>query len=233
MTTAIMQPYFFPYIGYFQLVDIVDKFVVYDNIEFSKRSWVNRNRYLSDGSDKMFTLPLEKSSDYLNINQKQLAPSFQSEKEKIKRRIEAAYKSAPHFSTVFPLFVECLDYPDYNLFNFVFNSISKVKTYLSIESELVISSSIEEPNELRGQDRVLAICQKLNTDHYINAIGGMELYDKDTFKAEGIKLSFLKTAPIVYEQTGNDFIPNLSILDVMMFNSQERVRGLLHDYELI
>src|SRR5690554_2832006 len=95
---AIMQPYFLPYLGYWQLLNCVDTFVVYDDVEFTKKGWIHRNRYLSNGSDQMFSLPLKKDSDYLDVRDRYLADSWESEKIKLRRKIEGAYKKAPYFS---------------------------------------------------------------------------------------------------------------------------------------
>lgn len=232
MNLGIMQPYFFPYIGYFQLMNAVDTFVVYDNIEYTKKGWINRNRFLLSGQDQLFSLPLKKDSDFLDIKQRVLADSFDAEKEKIKRQIRSAYQSAPNFDQAYQVFVECIDFNDKNLFNFILHSINRLASYLEIETELRISSQTESEQGLRGERRVLSICKTLRADHYINTIGGKELYDKRTFQENGIELSFIRNIAKPYTQFGDTFIPNLSIIDVMMFNSVETIRNMLDSYEL-
>lgn len=227
MKLAIMQPYIFPYIGYFQLINAVDKFVVYDNIQFSKKGWINRNRILVNGKDEYFTLPLKKDSDYLNVDQRKLADAFPAEKIKILRKIRESYKKAPQFEPVFPLVESVINREEENLFEFIYQSLQAVCTYLDIKTEFIISSSIAIDHQLKAQDKVIAICKALQASGYINPVGGMELYSKETFSKHGIELNFIKSNAIVYEQFNNEFIPWLSIIDVMMFNSKEKIQEYL------
>ena len=103
MKLAIMQPYLFHYIGYFQLIHEVDEFVIYDNIEFTKKGWINRNRLLVNGKDSYITVPLKNDSDYLNVSERFLAGNWASEKKKILNRIFESYKKTENFETVFPI----------------------------------------------------------------------------------------------------------------------------------
>ena len=233
MKLAIMQPYFLPYIGYWQLINAVDKFVIYDNIQYTKSGWIRRNRILLNGKDFMISLPVKKDSDFLDIKDRYLSDNFLNEKNKIKNQITAAYRKAPYFKLVMPIIERILDNEEKNLFLYLYNSILLVKEYLNINTELIISSSINMNHTLKSQDRVLEICKQLKADHYINPIGGTKLYDKEEFKKHGIKLSFLKTDDIIYKQFDNEFIPNLSIIDVMMFNSRETINEFLNKYSLI
>ena len=233
MKLGIMQPYFFPYIGYFQLISSVDKFVIYDNIKYTKKGWINRNRIIANGKDQLFTIPLRNGSDYLDINQRKLSYDYQSATKKILRKIEASYKKAPYYDKAYPVIADCLLYKDKNLFNFIYYSIKKIKKYLDIKTEILISSQIEIKKRLKGELRVLSICKQLKADQYINAIGGMELYDKKRFLKDKIKLNFIKSKPIKYKQFDNVFIPWLSIIDIMMFNSQKEINKMLNDFELI
>ena len=234
MKLAIMQPYFFPYIGYFQLMSSVDTFVVYDNIQFVKKGWIHRNRILVNGDDSYFTLPLKKDSDFLNINDRFLAESFNVEKLKLIRKIEGAYKKAPFFNDVYPIISDILNYENTNLFSFIFNSIEKLISYLSIEVKLIKSTNLNfDIQGFKGQDKVIKICKSLDAQVYINAIGGVELYNKQTFSNEDIELKFIKSDSIKYKQFRNDFIPWLSIIDVMMFNSKEEILRMIASYEFI
>lgn len=228
-----MQPYFLPYIGYFQLIKAVDVFVIYDNIEFTKKGWVNRNRILVNGKDSYFTLPLKKDSDYLNINQRELAESYPQDKVKITRKIAEVYKKAPHYKLIFPLIEKIFMFDNKNVFNFILNSLQTICKYLEIETQFVISSSIQIDHTLKSQEKVIAICQKLNIKNYINPIGGQELYDKDIFHKNGILLNFIKAESVWYKQFDNDFIAWLSIIDLLMFNSIEETKLLLNKYDLI
>jgi hypothetical protein len=233
MKLGIMQPYFLPYIGYWQLMNLVDEFVVYDNIQYTKKGWINRNRILLNNEDKIITLPLKKDSDYLDIKDRYLSDQKQVKLIKIRNQIKEAYKRAPYYSEVFPIIENILFFEDTNLFNYLFNSIKLIKDYLGIETQLIVSSSIDMDHGLKGKERVIEICKKLKSNHYINPIGGTKLYDKKEFEKEGIKLNFIKTGDIKYKQFDNGFIPNLSIIDVMMFNSKEEIKELLENYILL
>lgn len=234
MKIGIMQPYFLPYIGYFQLMHSVDAFVVYDNIQFTKKGWIQRNRILVNGSDTLITLPLKKDSDYLNINERFLGENFDIEKLKIIRKIEGAYKKAPFFDDVFPIIKTIVNYDDTNLFNYIFNSIKILNKYLGIEVKLIKSTDLNlDIQEFKGQEKVIKICKALDTQVYINAIGGVELYNKQAFANEGIELKFIKSGIINYKQFKSDFIPWLSIIDVLMFNSKEEIKRMLDVYEFV
>ena len=225
MKLAIMQPYFFPYLGYWQLINAVDKFVVYDNIKYTKKGWINRNRVLLHGTDTLFTIPIKNDSDSLNINQRFLSESF--ERTDLLKRLVEAYKKAPFYTSVFPFLEHIIMYQTKNLFEYLLNSISSVCEFLSITSELVTSSTIRCDHSLKSQDRVLAICESLGATTYINPIGGTELYSHDEFAGRGIKLLFLKSCAFEYKQFENQFIPWLSIIDVLMFNEKPKIQAAL------
>ncbi len=233
MKLGIMQPYFLPYIGYYQLIHAVDIFVVYDNIQYSKRGWINRNWILLDGKPHLFSLPLQKDSDYLNINERYIADTFVNDREKLLRRIEAAYRKAPYYNDVMPLLHDCLYFSDRNLFNFLLHSIQVIMNYLQIEKEILISSQLLKVDHLKKQDKVLAICREMRTSQYINLIGGYKLYDTNQFSEYQINLSFLKPKRIHYKQFNGEFFPDLSIIDIMMFNPIEEIHKYLHMYSLI
>jgi hypothetical protein len=231
--TAIMQPYFLPYIGYWQLINSVDEFIVYDNIEFTKKGWFNRNRMLEVDHDRLFTVPIKKDSDYLPVGKRFLSDDSEKEISKTLRIIESNYKKAPHFSNIYPIIKECFLFSDKNLFEYIFNSIKIICSYLGIDTELVISSDVAVDHSLKAEEKVIAICKARDTDTYINAIGGKELYDKQEFSKNGIDLKFIKSKNIEYKQLGNEFVPGLSIIDVMMFNDKEKIQHMLEEYELV
>lgn len=232
MKLAIMQPYLFPYIGYFQLINAVDKFVIYDDIKYTKKGWINRNRILVNGKDKLFTIPLKKDSDYLDIYERKLSDNSPAEIKKILNKIEASYKKAPYYREIYPIITDCLLHEENNLFDYIYYSIKKIKTYLNIKTKLIISSKIGIKKRLKGEAKVISICKRLKSTHYINAIGGVKLYDKENFLKENIKLNFIKSNVIEYKQFNNIFIPSLSIIDVMMFNSKKEITKMLNDYTL-
>ena len=232
MKAAIMQPYFCPYIGYFQLIAAVDKFVVYDNIKYTKKGWINRNRILQNGQDAMFSLPLKKDSDFLDVCKRELAADFN--RDNLLGQFKGAYRRAPHFEQTLPLIELIVWYEDMNLFKFLHHSIVKTCEYLSITTEIKISSDIAIDHDLKGQDKVLALCEAVGASTYVNTIGGMELYSKETFRESGIELKFIKSKPFNYPQYGGAFVPWLSIIDVLMFNSVDTVQScIFKNYELI
>lgn len=222
-----MQPYFCPYIGYFQLMNAVDEMVIYDDVEFTKKGWINRNRILLNGKDVFITIPLKNDSDYLIIKERYLADNWAREKIKILNKITEAYRAAPFFKYVFEIVNDCLNYPTINLFEFINNSIEKIKNALSIKTPLVISSSIPIIRDLKGEQKVISICKARRADVYINPIGGLELYKKDNFKKESIDLFFLRTADLKYKQFDFEFVKYLSIIDVLMFNSLTDIKSYL------
>lgn len=235
MKLAIMQPYFLPYIGYFQLMNAVDKFVVYDNIQYTKKGWINRNRYLANRKENYFTIPLKKTSGYLDIIERELVSDSQKLNKKQLRKFENAYRKAPYFNEVMPFVSECFLYENDNLFKFLLNSLQKTKNFIGIDTEIIISSQIEKDETiLKGAERVKNICKLLSADEYYNPIGGIELYNKKEFEKNGFRLNFLKTNSFKYDQFANDFVPFLSILDVLMFNSISTIKNILSkEYELL
>jgi hypothetical protein len=232
MKLGIMQPYFLPYIGYFQLINAVDVFVIYDNIEYTKKGWINRNRFLRNGQDVLFTIPLRKDSDFLNIKDRYLATNF--DRQKLIAQLRSAYIRSPEYKNVMPLIENCILYANENLFEYIFYSVKSVCTYLNIETKFYISSQIDINHELKGQEKVIELCKKNHASVYINAIGGQELYFKEIFKNNQIELKFIKSNMIEYPQLKNTFVPWLSIIDVMMFNSKEKINDYLNSqYVLI
>lgn len=227
MKIAIMQPYFLPYIGYFQLINAVDQFVIYDNIQYTKKGWINRNRILVNGKDEFITLPLKKDSDYFHVNQRYLSDAFALEKEKITRKIKEVYRKAPYFNETFEVWLAIVNCKDVNLFSFILNALQKINSYLEIETPLLISSSIAIDHQLKAEDKVIAICKALQATCYLNPIGGVELYAKKSFDAHHLKLQFIQANPFVYQQFNHDFIPWLSILDVMMFNNKDVLQEII------
>lgn len=230
MKLGIMQPYFLPYIGYFQLMNAVDEFVVYDNIEFSKKGWINRNRILVNGRDAWITLPLKKDSDYLDVRERYLADTWPEQRMKLLNRIRESYRKATQFECVFPVLEKSILYENLNLFCFIYHALLLIKEYLDIETAFIVSSDILVDYDLKSEDKVLAICKARHADMYVNPVGGMDLYSKEKFKANGIDLHFLKANDFQYPQFNNVFVPWLSIIDVMMFNSKEKIKKYLSSF---
>lgn len=235
MKIAIMQPYLFPYIGYFQLIAAVDKFIVYDDVNFIKGGWINRNNVLVNRTSNLFTVPLDKPSPFLLINEIKINLKLYSIwKDKFIRTIEQSYKKAPFFYDVYTLILKILDKQDKALVsNLAVDGIKCICEYLNIQTEIIETSQNYNNNHLKGQERVLDICKIERSSNYINPIGGLELYSKDVFIENALVLNFIKTNPIIYNQFNNEFIPWLSIIDVMMFNSIDEIKLMLDKYELI
>lgn len=229
MKIAIMQPYFMPYVGYFQLMDVVDEFIVYDNVKYTKKGWFNRNRILINGSDAQITLPLRKDSDFLQVKERYLADTWANERKTILNRIRGAYGKAPHFEETYGLVERIMGCDDRNLFGFLHNSLQLTKDHLGIATPLVVSSSIPMNHELKAEDRVITTCKARCAQSYINPIGGLELYCKERFEKEGISLNFIRMDSISYQQFGREFVSSLSIIDVMMFNARKNIREMLED----
>jgi hypothetical protein len=232
MKVGVMQPYLFPYIGYWQLINAVDKYVIYDDVNFINRGWINRNNILMNGESKLINLKLSQASQNKLINEIEVFDDSEN-KEKLLKTIETFYRKAPYFSKVYPMIEDIVDQKDKNLARYIEYSLRQICKYLSIETELIISSSLNKDNTLRGQDKILNICKMLGADEYINAIGGQELYDYESFKNQGIELKFLKSRLTEYKQFKNEFVPNLSIIDVMMFNEVSNIKEMLLNYDLL
>lgn len=232
MKLGIMQPYFVPYIGYWQLMNLVDQYVIYDDVNYIKRGWINRNRILVNGTPKYFNVPILGASQNLLINEIRVNHD-NAEIDKKLRCIEEAYRRAPFYERIYPMIKDILLYEEDNIAKFIEHSFHVICEYLDIQTKLILSSDLEKDNTLRGQDKILAICRLLNATEYYNAIGGQDLYSFEAFQAQGIQLNFVKTQDIKYKQFGNDFEANLSIVDVMMFNSKEKICEYLNAYTLV
>ena len=229
MKVAVMQPYFFPYLGYWQLISSVDTFVIFDDVNYFKKGYINRNSILVSNTSYLLTLELLKASQNKKINEIVVGGNAPN----ILKTISSSYKKAPNFEIVFCFIRQILLNDEDNLAYFLYYLIKRVCDYLDIPTDLKVSSKIEKSRVLKGQERILQICTSLEATHYINAIGGQELYRKEVFLEHKIELSFLKSKSIEYRQYEGPFIPNLSIIDVLMFNDKEQIKKYLHEYDLI
>jgi hypothetical protein len=231
-TVAIMQPYFLPYIGYWQLIAAVDEFVLYDDVNYINKGWINRNNILLNGQKHLITIPLQNASQNKLINEIELSndPKWSL---KILKTIEQAYRKAPFYAETEPILTKTTNYNPSTISNYIYLSIKQIAAHLNITTNIIESSSVYQNSHLKAQDRILDICKKTQASHYINPIGGMELYDKGSFLTQNIKLSFLQTKPIHYPQFGNEFVSNLSILDILMFNPKSKIEEFLSEYTLV
>jgi hypothetical protein len=235
MKISIMQPYLFPYIGYFQLIKASDYFMIGDMVQYIQNGWINRNRILINEKDHLITLPVLKDEYHLNINERYFVddPSKKNEK-KLLNTIRHAYRKAPYYKEVSELVEKILYFEDKNVSAFTVNSLQQICNYLGIETKMIMESDVNPPDHFEKQDKIFYICKALKADYYLNAIGGTKMYSDSAFKEENIKLRFVKTREsLIYQQFKNAFVANLSIIDVMMFNSQAEIKVLLSQYDLI
>jgi hypothetical protein len=232
MRLGIMQPYFLPYIGYFQLLNYCDTFVLYDDIEYTKKGWITRNRIQFNGDIRLFSLNLKKDSDYLSIKDRSIAESF--DRSKLLRSFEGVLRKTPHYEETIALLRPIVSYSSNDLFPFLENSIALVCQQLGVTTNFVKSSDLDIDPRLRGQQRVLEICSRLNAEEYVNPIGGIDLYDVASFKNRGVNLGFLRSKLSPYFQGDFDFIPALSIVDQLVFCGAAATKMALEkDFDLV
>lgn len=232
MKIAIMQPYLFPYVGYFQLINAVDTFVIYDDVNYINKGWINRNNILVNGKANLFTISLKDASQNKLINEIELLFS-EVEKNKLLKTLNMSYKKTPFFEPVYQIFENQLNFKSNNISDFNLFGIKQVCDYLQIKTTLRPTSSSYNNSELSGEERIIDICNKESANIYINPIGGRDIYTPDKFLNSKIQLYFIKSNNINYKQFKNEFVPWLSIIDVMMFNSVEEIQLMLNQFELI
>ncbi|MET4075371.1 WbqC family protein [Hymenobacter sp. UYCo722] len=232
-TVAIMQPYLFPYLGYFQLLMAADRFIVYDDVQFIKGGWINRNRLLANSQPLLFTVPLDAPSPNRNISDIALSPNPHW-RPKLLQTVAQSYRRAAQFEQVFPLLERVLTHPKaQTIADLVRLSLREVVAYLGLAVEIVPTSTHYGNQHLRAQDRVLDICSIEEATDYVNAQGGRALYDQETFAANGLQLHFLQPELRPYKQLGKgEFVPGLSMIDVLMNNSVAETNEMLRNYTL-
>lgn len=230
MKLVIMQPYFMAYCGYWQLLNAADKFVVYDDVNYIKQGWINRNRLLVNNKPCFMTIPLADASPFKKIRDIELVNV--KWREKILKTIKNTYAKSHFFHEVYPVIESIINYPVNNLADYVTNSIVEMADLLQIQTEIVRSSSVYMNEVLSAQDRVLDICKKESASIYINAPGGRALYAFEDFSAAGVELRFISCPVVEYKQVGEGFTPFLSIIDQLMFTGVEAVKANLDNYSL-
>jgi hypothetical protein len=189
---------------------------------------------LFKGESKYFTIPVKNESDYLDVNQRHVSDEIQNEKRSIFGQFRQSYRKDIFVDDVFSIFKSVVNYESDNLFDFIFNSVEAIVDYLSIETKIIISSTIDIDHSKKNKYYLWAICKKLGYENYINLPGGKKLYDRNEFRSKGINLYFLEPSLIEYQQFDIDFVEGLSIIDVMMFNSPEKISSeLLKAYTLV
>lgn len=229
-----MQPYIFPYIGYFQLIEAVDVFVSYDDVQYMKGGWINRNRILFKREPKYITFPVRKEPLNSLINEHFLSDDIIiKEKKRILALLQQSYLKAPFFGTIYPHLEDIVNIDERNVARFAEHTQKEILKYLGIGVEYIRSSELKIDKSLKAQNRVIEIVKKLEGKRYINLIGGLELYSPEEFNKNGIDLRFLKSEVKPYQQFSNEFVPNLSIIDVLMFNSKADIRVKLKQFKLV
>ncbi|MBE0505973.1 MAG: WbqC family protein [Marinospirillum sp.] len=228
MKLAIMQPYLFPYIGYFQLIYAADLFLIYDDVAYIKRGFVNRNNILSPNGVIRFTVSVPGAS----LNKKFSDLEFSNDVAKVLKTIDHSYTKAPYFNDVFPVIQGVMELKDRSIATVCQKSFEDLFSYLGIEKQFKKTSELDYDRSVSARDRLIALCHQLEADCYLNTPGGRKLYAKQDFAEKGIDLKFVDTLPMEYSQGVNMFVPNLSIIDMLMNCSPEEVRYLLGRYEL-
>ena len=231
MKLAIMQPYFFPYLGYWQLMDAVDRFVIYDDVNFIKRGWINRNRILINGAPHYITVPLEGGSQNKRICDLAIHEA-QAWRRKTAKSIECAYSKSPFYSAVYPEIERQIFHDSNNLADFLAANLNSMAKFLGIDTEIVVSSRKYRNSDLSSQDRIIDICQREDASAYVNLPGGQELYDAASFHSANLDLIFLSSRASPYRQRKIDFVPNLSVIDVLMETGVEGVAERLCEYDV-
>lgn len=231
MKLAIMQPYLFPYIGYYQLIHAADAFVVYDDVNFIKGGWIQRNRILSNGEPLWIRAPLFKASPNRKICETRIAgdPKFF---KKITKTIDQSYCKSKYYTETIHLVREIFQNEYETIDELSFQSLKRIADFLKIDTRFIRTSREYKNDHLKGQDRVLDICRQEGADIYINAAGGKKLYSNLAFKQRGIQLYFLNSVKLKYAQPSETFWPNLSIIDVLMHGGRKHAQHLLNNYEL-
>jgi hypothetical protein len=231
MKVAIMQPYFFPYLGYFHLIDAVDLLVLTDDYQFTKRGWINRNRILNDGRVQVLTLPLKKSSDFEPINKKIISDDF--DHKKFFQKIYNAYHKFPNYNLLSQLLLDANFFAGANFFDVVEMSIKETTKFLKISTKIMRSSDFNLSSNLNGQEKIFEICHKLGANEYVNLSGGRELYSQKDFLLQDISLRFVNSRFAKYSQKSSNFIPQLSILDLIASISLEKeIFSQIQNYSL-
>lgn len=226
MKLAIMQPYAFPYLGYFQLMNSADRFVLLDDVTFIKQGWINRNRILGPHGPLRITLPVEGASSHRRICDLRLAenPPW---RDKLLRTVEQAYRRATQFDRVWPLVETILRHPDRRLSHWLRHSLELTAAALGITTPMVSAAEAHPAGAARGLERVLEICGREGASDYINAEGGRALYTAAAFAGRGLRLHFLDHVPLPYPQRGGPFVERLSVIDTLMHNAPAALKTRL------
>lgn len=223
---AIMQPYLFPYIGYFQLVNEVEKFVFYDDVNYIKGGWINRNKILIGKSPLYFSVPLAKASPNALIKDTRIDSSaYQLWLKKFDKTLKMSFAKAPYFDETYQIILEILTESNIEYISELASlSVVKIADHLDLSTEFSHSSKeFRGTSDLERSERLIHISKSLKATHYINVIGGMELYDKDYFSGFSLHLLFLETN---MNELPDD-IGGYSIIQLLMNYGRKGVRQML------
>ncbi|TWI56599.1 WbqC-like protein [Pseudomonas duriflava] len=229
-TISMMQPYLFPYLGYFQLIAASDAFVLGDDLQYVKRSWMNRNRILTQEQANLITFPLRRGGHLDAINERWLCDQFEQEAAQLIKVIERSYAKAPYRLDALDLLRSILGSSERNLARFAELSIRSLCAYMRIDTPIYVQSQLANTQDMDKQDRVIFLTQRLEGRRYLNLIGGISLYCPAYLASHDIELRFLSMNDLTYPQGKHAFVPSLSIIDVLMFNSRDEVKRLLECY---
>ena len=233
MRLAIMQPYVFPYLGYYQLVHATDRFIFYDDVHFIKRGWIHRNTVLVNGRSHRFSVPLAGASQHKLIGEVLLHPvEYPAWREKFLKTLHQHYKKAPCFEPAYALVSNVLNGEPASVASLATDSIVAVCHYLGLETDFLMSSQLSYDRALKGSNKIMALCQQQGARSYVNPIGGRELYQAEDFANRGIALQFIRPECMEYRQFALPFVASLSIIDVLMFNTVPQIQAMLPHYEL-
>lgn len=228
-----MQPYFFPYLGYFQLINSVDKFVFLDDVNYINKGWINRNRLLINKNVQYFTVPLKSPSQHVKINQTQVSEQPAKWQDKLILTVKSSYAKAPYRDVGLDILASALSKSREGIADVARSSVISICQYLKLKTLIGETSAVYNNSHLKGEERIIDICLKEKTKLYINAIGGMELYKNDHFEKAGLQLKFIKGSLPAYRQLNTEFLPGLSMLEIVMCCSQDEILEMLSKYELL
>ncbi|MCG7644901.1 WbqC family protein [Alteromonas sp. Cnat3-28] len=228
MILAVMQPYLFPYLGYYQLTKHCDKFVFYDDVNFIKGGYINRNNILANNKKQLFTIPVEKASS----NSKIKDLHFVTNRKKIIKTIEQNYSKAPLFSEVMPILDNVFNSQETHVARLCMASVTSVFDYLGIELDCCLSSELDYNKHVNAAEKLYSMCDFFGAGTYCNMENGRALYSKNEFKRRNIDLQFLAMEEFSYPQGTHDFVSHLSIIDVLMWNSKKDILRLLDRYRI-
>ncbi len=227
LAVAVMQPYFFPYIGYFQLINSVDLFVSFDDVNFIKKGWIHRNRILLNGVDHQISLPIQKMSQNKKINESFIFEAKKEKKALVNLIIDAYKKKAPYFDENFEVIRDLILSDEENIAIYNTSNLKNLSRYLGIATKFVYSSEVAQDVALTGQDKIINLVKHFKGDTYVNASGGKDLYDKGMFSAANIDLRFVPSRPLCYSQGASEFVSNLSVIDVLMYAGKAKLIEVL------